>query len=417
MHSKPKTENQNHEPLSFHLQLLVGNEFVLPEGKNSVGLLRWPIQRYHDQKAVSDCPENPVKPADKLKSNLSLLKNRAIFESNPSNITGTKFEMWTKKFNNKSQNEGNNDKIWQERLLIVTEKRLFIITKKVQEKNRRGSGVSETLVPENNMEKVQDKDLEIVDSIPMEEIISVEVGSESTPWSNDPALEKSTSSIFPLQLHKLFHKSANQLLEGDSEDLAAKKIRDATEQIEMKVRSPLLPELEREQYCDGILRIRTKLVGFNRGNPYYFMLKKDATSLKGGVGRKDAASLERKERFLPTAAMMRARPLPGRPGRRDSTTLIHEHNSGEVAKMLAKLAFKRKVDFSRETRFIRLQAFLQEIWNSLPFNMVVLLLIVSNFIFTVQQLENNDPGRQRFFETVDMAYTVLFSIGEFRPSH
>ena len=82
--------------------------------------------------------------------------------------------------------------MWQERLLIVTEKRLFIIIKKSNDIKGGTSSVSEVQLQAKVTDKILDKDLEIVDSIPMEEIVSVEVGSTNGLWSEEIVPGKST---------------------------------------------------------------------------------------------------------------------------------------------------------------------------------------------------------------------------------
>ncbi len=51
-------------------------------------------------------------------------------------------------------------------------------------------------------------------------------------------------------------------------------------------------------------------------------------------------------------------------------------------------------------------------WNSSAFNAVVLLVIVSNFVFTVRGMENDNPDDDAFFELVDLLYTVVFALGD-----
>ena len=43
--------------------------------------------------------------------------------------------------------------------------------------------------------------------------------------------------------------------------------------------------------------------------------------------------------------------------------------------------------------------------------LLLLFLIVSNFVFTVQDMENKDPDWVGFYSNAELAYTVLFSIG------
>jgi hypothetical protein len=157
-----------------------------------------------------------------------------------------------------------------------------------------------------------------------------------------------------------------------------------------------IPELcaDEKSYFEGILRIVTDPEGFNRGYPYYFLLKKDTyNSWTGTLDWKQA----RRNWHVNIA----------------KTKLVSKSPQNEkVVRKLKKLALKRRLESKRESRFLRLQAYLQSIWNSKRFNIIVLFLIVSNFVFTVQQLENTDPARQRYFEKIDLAYTIIFSCGD-----
>ncbi len=129
-----------------------------------------------------------------------------------------------------------------------------------------------------------------------------------------------------------------------------------------------------------MLRILTKPSKFNRGEPYYFLLC-----------TQDYPCLDASERV----ARLRTR-----------------DDADALAGRLASLAARRHAEHARENRFRRLQKALRHGWNSVPFNLLVLALIVSNFAFTVLQLENTDPDLQAFYEEVDLAYTVIFALGE-----
>jgi hypothetical protein len=102
--------------------------------------------------------------------------------------------------------------------------------------------------------------------------------------------------------------------------------------------------------------------------------------------------------------------IGGSPDRSDDRNQLES-----VFKKLSALARRRKAAYRREHRFQLLQESLQAVWNSIPFNACVLVLIVSNFAFTVQQLENKDPSKQPFYETIDLAYTIIFSAGNPHP--
>jgi hypothetical protein len=139
-----------------------------------------------------------------------------------------------------------------------------------------------------------------------------------------------------------------------------------------------------ESYCEPILRIRTKPSHFNRGEPYYFLLKK--------------------QNFSCIDAESNTVPLHSRPDVED------------LADRLSTMAARRRTEYARENRFRHLQKLLRLGWNSYQFNLLVLLLILSNFAFTVLQLENQDPDMQVFYENVDLAYTIIFTLGAPPPA-
>jgi hypothetical protein len=127
--------------------------------------------------------------------------------------------------------------------------------------------------------------------------------------------------------------------------------------------------------------ISAKTEGFNQGQTYCFVARKQQHPyLKSGVG------LITKDMF-------------------DGADLI------ALSEKLAKLASRYHTEFVRRNMFIGLQRRLKTVWNSIPFNLAVLTLIVSNFVFTVQQMENDDPARQPCFDRLDLSCTVLFIIG------
>ncbi len=128
-----------------------------------------------------------------------------------------------------------------------------------------------------------------------------------------------------------------------------------------------------------MLRILTKPSKFNRGEPYYFLLRKQ-----------DYPCLDASEKTAP---------------------LRTRDDANALASRLAALAARRHTEHARENRFHRLQKMLRHAWNSVPFNLLVLALIVSNFAFTVMQLENKDQDMQPFYENVDLAYTIIFAVG------
>ena len=127
-------------------------------------------------------------------------------------------------------------------------------------------------------------------------------------------------------------------------------------------------------------RITTHPEGFNNGYPYYF------------------------------SALSQLRLVPGTHSevkRPESKQQVVDFVSDEIAM----LAEARRRAFARETRLRRLQTTLQKIWQSLFFNIIIMLLIVSNFVFTVRGMENKNPERDAFYEKVDLLYTVIFALG------
>jgi hypothetical protein len=226
--------------------------------------------------------------------------------------------------------------------------------------------------------------MDITDSIPMEEIVSVQVETEKT----DKLDERTEFTESPLSI--MFRKigmSIGMSRNSSKVDtpMHGEEIMVEMAMIQKKVRASKTTSPQLSRFCDNIMRIETKPSGFNRGAPYYFLLRRGKYSAVKNSGDVESRSLESVQ------------------------------DISEVANQLCRIAAKRRMDYERETRFHRFQQSLLRVWNSMPFNLLVLGLIVSNFIFTVQQLENSDSGRQRFFETVDLAYTIIFSIGARPP--
>ena len=99
---------------SFHLKLMLGSDFVLPDGQSSVDVLREPLK------------EN------------SLARN----------LTNTCAEMWTKVCSISHQDHGNEIDFfpeWQQKLLLLTEKRIFMIGVDHSKSQQNGDAASDTL--------------------------------------------------------------------------------------------------------------------------------------------------------------------------------------------------------------------------------------------------------------------------------
>jgi hypothetical protein len=345
-------------PVSFHLQLHLGAEFK-HEGMNSVQLLRVPLKFQQATAAGS--------------------------KSSIENEAGTKFEVLTGKY---VPNENTTGSFVTE-LLIATEKRIFIVAS--------SDDKGDKIEPNDSGSRLFNyaygsKSLEIIDSIPMEEIETISFGKAKDSWEHDHA-DTSNGWISELIRQFIERFSAN-----DNEDAvvaSSQMVKYDEKKIEAELDGMLGGEVPQE--VNGFLKITTtkEKNGFNGGRPYYFMIKNDTyRSLKkqpeGGESDPKSASPE----------------ISIKTSSHDKQTDLQR-----VYGKLQKLITKRRKAFIREHGFQLLQGKLQEIWDSIAFNILVLILIVSNFIFTVQQLENKDPSLQRYFETIDLAYTVIFCIG------
>jgi hypothetical protein len=370
--------------VSFHLQLHLGDEVRLPEGETSVGLLRSQLRSREPGQQESEEPSKSKKEKKSLKHEI-----------------GTRFEVWIKKFNTKSQTIGFSS--WQERLLIVTDRRLFVISRT----EAKLESMTQSASPEKSTATVHaSKDLEIVDSIPVEEIISVEFNNGQNGW--EPVFE-----LKPPTLKKKLQEIILKVAEFLNIDIKLKakneEKREETRQLIESVQGLLTQEylrqlfIEEDSYWGGLVRIVTDPEGFNRGHPFYFLLKKETySSLKGALHWKQA-----------TKGISRTLSNLNWQNKAPQTNAVSKKSEDQkVVRKLQKLAHKRRLEVKRETRFLRLQTYLQSIWNSKRFNFIVLFLIVSNFVFTVQQLENTDPARQPYFEKIDLAYTIIFSCGD-----
>jgi hypothetical protein len=374
-------EDRNKNRISFHLQLQLGDYVGLPPGKTSVGWLRSPLQSE---------PQGNTEESGKSSKTTTL--------QIPKYNIGTRFEVWAKKFNNKW--EQSETAMWQERFLIATERRLFIVSRKDSNPNPK-SPEDERL---SSTVDIRDEDLEIVDSIPFDEVISVDLNivNDSKPWDTvfEPAnkfyLKKILQELFRIAV-EFFSLDNKQNLKNASREAMVSQARCVIESVQNQLSSEeVRQQLTADKtHFDSVLRIVTDPEGFNRGAPYYFVLRKGTLKTwKGTLHWKQARegltrTLSHWQLRRSAANRASARPL-------DQT----------VAKKLRTLAARRRRDAERETRFLRLQARLQEVWDSVPFNLAVLFLIVSNFVFTVQQLENRDPARQRYFEVVDLTSSV-----------
>jgi hypothetical protein len=363
--SAKNSGHKSGEPVSFHLEFVLGKDFVLPEGSDSVGILRSPFV-HNDGKLSKE------------------------------NLTGTKMEFWTTKFNSSTTeyDTNGNDKLWQDRLLLITEKRIFIVTEKATVK--KGETVPRAKQASFGNEKdhadsASGFNMEIVDSIPMEEILSITLDMESHPgtWSNDgmnSSRRKSLSFIQEIktELQEIEHNLRKCRPESNTLPFHAptRAAPSARTSRSLERSSTSRDNFERNE-LEPVLRILTKPGYFNRGEPYYFLLRKQ-----------DCPCVDTEDHSMP----------------------LHTRADAEaLASRLASLAARRHTEHARDNRFDSLQKKLCRAWNSVAFNLLVLVLIASNFAFTVLQLENKDPNMQSFYEDVDFSYTVIFAIGIFSP--
>jgi hypothetical protein len=337
------------EPVSFHLEFLLGKNYILPDGKNSVDVLRMALNSEWPSASNKRSPEHNFT-SRKLSSYFDPLhfKNKTS-----KNITGTKMEFWTKKFSTGHSAIDDVDKIWQDRLLIVTEKRIFIVSKKILGTDRHikeqisASNASTDHITHN---ATCHFDLEITDSIPVEEITSVQLGSNPGVWDSD-ANSTSRGNILS---HSLARASAifaqvrgNVEREAPTSATASFVTRNEQQQVSegglrrsRAIRQPsssntfadLKPAHPGPEvlagYCEPVLRIATAPGGFNRGQAYYFLLRhQDHPCLE--YGGDDGAA---------------RRPLRDRADAEALASRLDSH------------AARRRREHARETRFLRLQA-------------------------------------------------------------
>jgi hypothetical protein len=198
------------------------------------------------------------------------------------------------------------------------------------------------------------KDLEIVDSIPLHEVDTVTAISEVRPKYSRVASIKKAASISTT--NSVYDDSDNHLNE----------------------RNRLLGKYDRllsnPDHTFACLRITTIPEGFNDGRPYYFQFGSNF----------------------------------------ESRNPVKE-SIEEFARDIRELAETQKQSAALQVRLRRFQAGLQSVWHSTAFNLVVLALIVSNFVFTVRGMESTNPDDDAFYERVDLIYTILFTIGASHP--
>jgi hypothetical protein len=246
------------EPLSFHVTFLLGKDFVLPAGLSSVDVLRIPLIPHISAESTTNTETENARRILRTNS-----QSPSIITGKAQNLTSTKLELWTKKFRN-SQSQGDVESAWQERLLIVTEKRFFIVTQKQNAAVDQSSNVPE---------------YEIVDSIPMEEIVSIKLSDSGLSDPDSPSPLNKRPSIFSLSIIE----KASSFLQSNRRSQTDYDSEGAPSDTALRLAASngwreSVHAAAGNKYCQKVLRIATEPGGFNHGQPYLFLLRKQDRS-------------------------------------------------------------------------------------------------------------------------------------------
>jgi hypothetical protein len=326
--------------VTFHLGLQLGQNYRIPEGKNSVWILRSPFQHANESLNASNSHSGSVEDNLNAVGKSCFPCSRAIiFDNKHSNEADTRLEFWAMKFNNKVTSDEDEDGAWQYRLIILTAERLYLITVKDSSKEKLKQPSSPGT---SSATKITSQDLEIIDSIPLEEIIDIDLNGTDNLWKEVEGERKSRTCALFNVAKKSWRSSMKHFTFGDDDPEFEK---DQAVEERQKIESTLRT-IEPVENCGRVLRIITKPNGFNRGAPYYLAPNLESVAHVRGSAETGPAKYE-------------------------------EGNAEQLCDTLRRLAERRRTDFERSTRFVRLQASLQRVWNSLPFNLLVLALILS----------------------------------------
>ena len=311
---------------SFHLKLMLGSDFVLPDGQSSVDVLREPLK------------EN------------SLARN----------LTNTCAEMWTKVCSISHQDHGNEIDFfpeWQQKLLLLTEKRIFMIGVDHSKSQQNGDAASDTL--------------EIFNSISLEDIDSLSFvgphGIQNLSCENDGITASFLAQLYETCLRFALSKKSvenNTVLDSSDKIIHTSASRDDNA----------------HNYHELVLKMTTRSLRFNRGQNIYFMIKKQ-----------DYPCVHKTD-------------LIKRP-------LQVQEDCSAFANRLWRMSRLRRAEAESLTNFKHIQQSILYVWRQRVVRLLLLFLIVSNFVFTVQDMENKDPDWVGFYSNAELAYTVLFSIG------
>jgi hypothetical protein len=314
------------QQVSFHLKLIDKDIDLKLGSQSSVQYLR---QAFGDH-ATAD---NRADPEPWTKSEISHYIKKPK-SKNPANVL---LEVWVQKLTLSNDVNSAEAFMWQPRLLVLTNKSLFILREGMNE------------------------DLEIVDSIPIHDVNTAEATATieiARSHSNDSRLSRIKSVAKP----SLISTSLTNLSYEDDAMNPSDKYRRMTEKYDrlLLLANPNL----------GCLRITTISEGLNDGRPYYFLF-----------------------------------------GQISDCNDARNESIKELALLITKLSKTQKQIVAIEDRFRRFQDSLQIVWQSPVFNILIMALIASNFVFTVRGMESKNPDDNAFFERVDLIYTVIFALG------
>ena len=285
------------------------------------------------------------------------------------NITRSKLEIWVLKASKKA------NEAWQEKLLIVTERRMFLISRKEEDLNNDDEdftfGQSAAAPCDSAVS------YEIVDSIPMEEIISIQFCSDSNSWGS----EEKTSMARPRTLAARLLRRLLDLMDAALQTLVGDI--DADSDADADARPRLSAQADRADFerrlCESLpedagdylpraLRVATAPSGFNQVIPITARTILDRTDRharpgparpgRRGCGGRQGQTyyfLLRKGDYpyFRTSDVMEARPL------------VDEQDGAEFARKVARLAAKYRDAFRRKTRFTRLQQRLHKVLHDM----------------------------------------------------
>jgi len=94
----------------------------------------------------------------------------------------------------------------------------------------------------------------------------------------------------------------------------------------------------------------------------------------------------------------------------DKLPLHAERDCDILATELKQMSRVCRAETKSITNFKLIQKNILYAFQSIPLRLAMLFLIVSNFVFTVMDLEHKDPEQDAFYSNVELGYTIIFSI-------